>query len=253
MVDLDGGRVAAEVTGGEEPTVVLVSQIGTGGSSWSPVTQLLTTRPRLVSYDRPGIGASPPRPAPNPPLPYSTFATELVTMLDRLDVTEPVVAVGHSFGSLIVRMFAAQHPNRVAGMVHVDGSVPSLRLWPGSDPIADGDGPAATEFDLIAGEAEMAGILLPDVPGVVLARAPGRWDVSVPDPGIDGFWQDAQANLAHQTGAELVVAADAGHQMPREAPELVAFAIDEVVESVRGRRAVRIGPRAAAVGARITD
>lgn len=253
MVDLGISRVAAEVTGGDEPTVVLVSQIGTPGSSWRSVTQLLSTRPRLISYDRPGIGASPPRPAPNLALPYSSFAKELATMLDRLAVTGHLILVGHSFGSLIIRMFAAEHRERVAGMVHVDGSVPSLRLWPGSDPVTDGSGPGATEIDMLKGEAEMTGIILPDVPGLVLARTPGRWDVELPDPSIDRFWQDAQAGLANQAGAELIVATDAGHQIPREAPALVALAIDEVVESVRDRRAVHVGPRAIAAGARLAN
>jgi hypothetical protein len=57
MVDLGGSLVAAQVAGGSEPPVVLVSQIGTGGSAWSSVTQLLTTGPRVVSYDR--FGSAP--------------------------------------------------------------------------------------------------------------------------------------------------------------------------------------------------
>ena len=63
-IDLGGYAVFAQVTGGGSPPVLLVAQIGTPGSSWEPVTKLLTTGPQLVTYDRPGIGASLPyRPA----------------------------------------------------------------------------------------------------------------------------------------------------------------------------------------------
>jgi pimeloyl-ACP methyl ester carboxylesterase len=251
-VDVGGYSVAVEVASGDDPPVVLVSSQGSPGSEWQPVRQLLATRPSVITYDRPALGASPARPAPNPPLPYSAFASELATMLDRLGVTDPVVAVGHSFGSLIVRMFAARQQARVAGMVHVDGSVPRLSLWPGSGSSTDGDGQDATGIDTVAGEAEMAGIVLPIVPGIVLARTPGRWGSPPPDPSIDGFWQDAQAALADQAGAELIIAIDSGHRMVREAPDLVAFAIDEVVRAVRDQRtAADLDPaRVAAAGGR---
>jgi pimeloyl-ACP methyl ester carboxylesterase len=148
--------------------------MGGPGAEWQAVRRPLTSQPKLISYDRPATGTSPGRPAPNRPLSCSAFAAELGTMLDQLGVTEPVIAVGHSFGSLIVRMFAAHHPERVAGMVHVDGSVPRLTLWPGSDGTTDGDGPNATEIDAVAGEAEIIRAALPLVPGIVLTRIPGR-------------------------------------------------------------------------------
>ena len=98
--------------------------MGEPGRYWQPVLDHLPDLP-LITYDRPGIGATPHRPPPNPPLPYSAFADELATLLDERDVTGPAVIVGHSIGSLIARVYAARHPHRVAGIVHVDGSIPS--------------------------------------------------------------------------------------------------------------------------------
>jgi hypothetical protein len=53
---------------------------------------------------------------------------------------------------------------------------------------------------------------------------------------MDRFWQQSQATLARQLGGPLLVAADAGHQIPREAPQLVAFAVDQVVWAARAGR-----------------
>src|SRR5258708_32113218 len=97
-------------------------------------------------------------------------------MLDRLAVATPVVAVGHSFGSLIIRSFVARHPHRIAGMVHVDGSKPAIALWPGYRPPVDGDGGHATMIDAAAGARELADATLAEVPAVVLVRTPGRLD-----------------------------------------------------------------------------
>jgi pimeloyl-ACP methyl ester carboxylesterase len=234
-VDAGGYEVHANVIAGDDPPVVAVSAMGTDSSQWLPVLARLTARTTMITYDRPGIGLSPPRPAPNPAQPYRTFADELATILKRLGVATAVVAVGHSFGSLIVRSFAARHPHRIAGMVHIDGSKPALTLWPGDGPPVDGNGAHATWIDAARGAAELSGASLPDVPGVVLTRTPGRWNSLRADQTVDRSWQEHQAELARQCRAPLIVATDSGHDIPGEAPDLVALAIDEVVRAVRGR------------------
>jgi pimeloyl-ACP methyl ester carboxylesterase len=235
--------ISAEDLDGRNPPVVLVSSLGDPASYWKQVIRQLGTGPRVISYDRPGIGDSPPRPAPNPPVSYGRFAAELAALLDHLGVSVPVVLVGHSFGSLIIRVFAGAYPGRVGGMVHVDGSLPRLFLWPGADSPVDGGGRGATEVDAARGEAEVIRAGLPRVPSIVLARTPGRWRTPPPDPAIDGVWQRAQAELAQDSGSPLIVARDAGHRIPEDAPGLVAFAVDQVVLAVRDHRdAVALDP-----------
>jgi pimeloyl-ACP methyl ester carboxylesterase len=225
--------IAAEIRDGRDPPVVMVSPLGEPATNWQPVIKQLRTGPQVITYDRPGIGASPPRTPPNPPLTYSAFASELAALLDHLGIGSPVVLVGHSVGSLIIRMFAAAHPEQVAGMVHVDGSLPRLILWPGGGSSIDGDGPDATEIDLASGETEVMHAELPLVPSIVLARTPGRWATPPPDPAIDGLWQRAQVDLARRSGAALIIAKDSGHRIPADAPGLVAFAVDQVVIPAR--------------------
>jgi pimeloyl-ACP methyl ester carboxylesterase len=225
--------ISAEDLEGRNPPVVLVSSLGDPATYWKHVISQMSQGSRVISYDRPGIGASPPRPAPNPPLTYGRFAAELAALLDHLGVAAPAVLVGHSVGSLIIRVFAGAYPGRVAGMVHVDGSVPQLFLWPGADSATDGEGPGATEVDATRGEQEATEVSMPRVPSIVVARTPGRWYEPPPDPQIDGIWQRAQADLARQSGAALIVARNAGHRIPEDAPGLVAFAVDQVVSAVR--------------------
>lgn len=250
-VDVAGQPIHADVIPGADPPVVLVAQIGTACDSWQPVIDRLTTGPAVVTYDRPGIGASPPRPAPNPPLPYSAFGGELAAMLDALGLGQPVVLVGHSVGSVIVRAFAARWPDQVAGMVHVDGSWPGLDLAHWVGPHIDGDGPNCTAFDTARGAAEITGVDWPPVPGVVLVRTPGAWAGDTPfDPDVDRFWHEQAAILAAELGVPRVVADDAGHQMVREVPALVAYAVDEVVRAVQEQRGVELDDAALrAVGA----
>lgn len=220
----------ATVHPGGDPPVVFVSGMSETRDAWAPVLPLLTCNTTTVVYDRPGNGTAPRR-TDTGPLPYSAFADELAALLDDLGLRRPAVLVGHSFGSVITRVFAVRHPARVAGMVHVDGSTPRLALWPGSSPLEDG----GARVDNIAGEAEIRGAVFPPVPALVLARTPGNWYAPIPDPAVDDVWQQAQADLAKQLGCQLIVAENAGHALAREAPGLVAAAVDEVVRAVRGR------------------
>jgi pimeloyl-ACP methyl ester carboxylesterase len=241
LVAVGGQEIATQTVDGGQPTVVLVSAMGEPGAFWLPVVESLSSGSQIVTYDRPGIGASPPRPTATPAVSYRDFAVELAAVLDQLEVTDPTVMVGHSLGSLIIRAFAGVFPQRVAGMVHVDGTVPGWNFdWPGETSNIDGDGADATRIRDKTMVEDMAGSAVPAVPTVVLVRTPGRWATPPPSPRIDRFWQEGQAAFAQQCRGELLVAADAGHYLPREAPQLTAFAIDEVVQAVRDRSPLRI-------------
>lgn len=232
------GGLMTTLNAGAPPTVVFISQLGTGGDSWKPVIEALTCGAATVTYDRPGTGSAPPRPAPNGPLPYSGFAAELESLLAEEGVTGPLVIVGHSFGGLIARAFADQYPGRVHGAVLVDGSIPRRSLWPAYptvDDHPDGDGPNATWIDTLAGEIQMLGAFVPKVPAAVITRTPGRWTGDYPAERCDPLWMAYQQQLARQWRTPLVVAEDAGHQVPAEAPRLVAFLIDHVVRCARQR------------------
>lgn len=223
---------------GIAPPVVFVAQLGTGGDSWKPVLERLPGV-HAFTYDRPGTGSAPPRPAPNPPLPPSAFGSELAALLESKGLTEPAVIVGHSFGGHIARMYAARHPDRVAGLVLVDASIPQFHLMPNEGPKIDGNGPDATEIDTVSGHVEILSAQLPDVPAVVLARTHGRWSGTAqpPHPAVEDLWQVSQRILARDLRAPLIIADDCGHQLPRDVPDLVAYAVQVVLEAARaGRR-----------------
>jgi pimeloyl-ACP methyl ester carboxylesterase len=115
---------------GDSPPIVFISQLGTGGDSWRPVIDQLTTGATTVTYDRPGTGDAPGRPAPNIPVSHSGFARELADLLDAGGVTDPAVIVGHSLGGNIAKGVRRARPAAVAGMAFIDRSIPQTFLWP---------------------------------------------------------------------------------------------------------------------------
>ncbi|GIF05658.1 hypothetical protein Asi03nite_31960 [Actinoplanes siamensis] len=233
---------------------MFIAALGEPGRTWQPVLDILEDL-TTVTYDRPGIGRTPHRPAPNPPLPYSAFADELAAELDARGVTGAAVVAAHSIGSLIARVYADRHPHRVAGLVHVDGSIPQFHVVPGLESAQDGaDGdPDATEIDVVSGEVEVLYAATPTVPTLVLTRTPGRWDGANPAPsGAEELWLASQRILARETGSPLIVAEHSGHRIPTEQPDLVAYAIRAVHTAATTGRPVRLAAEAlAAVGAHL--
>ncbi|MFI5840858.1 alpha/beta fold hydrolase [Catenuloplanes sp. NPDC051500] len=218
--------------------VVFISAVGADGASWQPVIDRLTCGAPAISYDRPGIGSCPPRTGPNPAIPYSVFADELLALLKAKGIDGPTVLVGHSVGSLIARVYAGRYPDRVAGVVHVDGSIPRLHLLVAGEPFFDGDGPGATELDTIAGEVEVLRAAVPRAPAVVVSREPGRHP-ELPHP-TDELWTVYQEQLAAEWGAPHIIADGSDHQVPRDRPDVIAAAVDAVVIAARNDAAVRL-------------
>lgn len=221
--------MAVSVSEGSGPPIVLIAQLGCGGDIWQPIVDRLAGL-RVVTYDRPGTGNASPRPAPNPPLPHSAFADELAALLAAEGLTEPSIVAGHSFGGLIARQYAARHPHRIAGLVMVDSSIPPFHLNPSVDPIFDGDGPDATEIDVLRGHLEVLEGVLPAVPALVLARAHGTWSGTEPPPhpAVEDLWRAYQRLLARDLSCPLIAADQSGHHLHRDAPDLVAYAVRAV-------------------------
>lgn len=175
------------------------------------------------------------------------FAAELTELLEQRG-TGPAVIVGHSFGGLIARQFAARNPDRTAGLVLLDCSIPPMHLYPDTRRIIDGDGPDATEVDTVTGHAETLEAVLPAVPALVVSRTHGRWDGvnPPPHPAVEDVWRAWQRRYAADLDCPRLVAGNSGHQLQREATALVAYAVRAVHTAASSGTPVHIDETAVA-------
>lgn len=119
LVDIGGRRLHLLRAGEGAPSVVMVPCLGGTGSEWWTVQRDLAQYAGVYTYDRAGLGWSDPGPWPRT---YACMADELHQMLTAARIPPPYLLVGHSTGGIIVRQYAARHPEGLAGLVLVDSS-----------------------------------------------------------------------------------------------------------------------------------
>ncbi|HEY3912759.1 MAG TPA: alpha/beta hydrolase [Stellaceae bacterium] len=292
LVDIGGGRrMYLECRGIGAPTVVLVGGLRASADDWSvadkPASAVfpeVAKFTRVCACDRPGtpVGEKPSRSDPvRQPTTAANAVGDLHALLRAAGEAGPYVLVGHSYGGLVVRLYASTYPADVSGLILVDAL---------SEGIRDAETPKqwAIQRKLIEGEVQDSLALYPalewidvdrsldqvraaaplrPLPLVVLSAdrpwgpqipsmiAEGRLTADVP-PGF-GYVVDAAQKTAQQRLARLVpnakhiVNTNSGHEIHKEQPRLVIDSIHEVVEAVRsGSRRVDGAGKGSAVSCR---
>jgi pimeloyl-ACP methyl ester carboxylesterase len=102
----------------DSPTVILESGAFGMSADWDLLLNDIAEGGRVCAYDRAGLGRSPRRAGRQDVV---SIAHELADLLDGMGETGPVILVGHSNGALYAETFAAMWPDRVAGLVYVNG------------------------------------------------------------------------------------------------------------------------------------
>ena len=115
-VDIGGRSLFIDCRGSGSPTVILESGLTSDTSDWDDVIDQIAGFTRVCAYDRANNGQS------DPVGPHS--GAQSVADLERLvevgEIPPPYVLVAWSFGGPIARIYAAEHPDQVVGMVLVD-------------------------------------------------------------------------------------------------------------------------------------
>ena len=123
MVSVDGRGMHIYCTGEGSPTVILAAGLDDFSIFWSQVQPEIAKVTRICSYDRAGLGWSEPGSSPRT---SGMMVDELHALLINAKVDPPYVLVGQSFGGALMRLYAHNYPDEVAGMVLVDAAPDEL-------------------------------------------------------------------------------------------------------------------------------
>ncbi len=276
-------RLYLECRGRGAPTVVLEAGAGDNARVWHAhapglpaILPAVARFTRVCAYDRPGTtwsggfgqpkGVSRSDPVAMPRT-VGDIVSDLHALLRAAHLRGPYVLAGHSFGGMVLRLFATTYPGEVAGLVSIDAqsewfieAYKRLLTRQQYEAIVSPPPPGFERYShyerltLDVSGAEMrqaqADTPLRQMPLVVLSH-------SLTDPNPFGFppgWPIGALNEAfnasqHQLatlvrGARHVVAARSGHYIQLDQPKLVIDAIRAVVKRARANPAVGPAPRA---------
>lgn len=274
----DDREIYLECHGTGSPTVVLVSGLNDSAQAWdtlpeparSPSSGATSSSgsetnghrarvavydgvaefTRVCAYDRPGTSDGRSTAVPQPTS-AQTSADDLELLLSAAGEAAPFVMVGHSYGGPIVRVFVGDHPDRIAGLVLVDGL---------SEDIGEGltvdqqnllqalnakPTPDAETFDLETVFTELRQLPTPpDVPVTVLTAdlpqltpemlASGQLPAGVDQEFAAAVWKAqiaAQNMLADKfSQAKHVTDTHSDHYIQVNNPQLVIDSIREIVD-----------------------
>lgn len=121
LVDIGGRQLHLQKQGETGPPVILEAGIAATSLSWRLVDAAISEFATVYSYDRAGFGWSPYTAAPKV---ARSLVEELRLLLTAANVPSPRILVGHSFGGMMMRMYASMYPEEVSGVVLVDALPP---------------------------------------------------------------------------------------------------------------------------------
>jgi pimeloyl-ACP methyl ester carboxylesterase len=127
LIDVDGFRLHLHALGERRPAVVFDAALGGSSISWTFVHAPVAAFARAIVYDRAGFGWSEAGPMPRT---AGRIADELHVLLARAGEPPPYLLVGHSFGGLVLRIFATRYRQDTAGLVLVDPAHPEDWVTP---------------------------------------------------------------------------------------------------------------------------
>ncbi|MFL6056784.1 MAG: alpha/beta fold hydrolase [Actinoallomurus sp.] len=165
-------HVVSEGTG--SPPLLLSAGLGGAWFDWIPVVALLRDEHRVIAFDRPGLGGSPP----------VRRELTLRAEADRLAglarwAGAPVIMVAHSFAGFHAEAFARLHPELVGGMVLVDPSA-EPRTPRYARPLTRLE-PLARLAGTVAGTTGFARVAGPAVHGLAMRMMTARGNVAPPE------------------------------------------------------------------------
>ncbi|WP_321175368.1 MULTISPECIES: alpha/beta hydrolase [Bacillus cereus group] len=123
LVEVLGQTIEVYMKGSSKQTVVIQTGMTCSFYDWLPIIEKLSQHFTVVSYHRPGYGKSELRNYSRTTL---QVTKELHMLLQKLDIHEPIILIGHSYGGLCAQHFAMLHEDKLQALILVDSTSMNL-------------------------------------------------------------------------------------------------------------------------------
>jgi pimeloyl-ACP methyl ester carboxylesterase len=121
FADIGSAKIYYEVAGQGPPFVMIHAGVA-DSRQWNNEFMNFSRTYRVLRYDMRGYGKSEPVEG------EFSHMSDLVSLLDTLEIHEPLVVMGCSMGGGLAMDFALTHPSRVRALIMVDSAPSGLEL-----------------------------------------------------------------------------------------------------------------------------
>lgn len=217
-----------------KPTIIFESGYGCSYEDWNQVQSAISKDNKTLSYDRAGLGQSDASPLKRVTI---NEVHELHKLLENAKLKGPYIIVAHSLGGYNARLFAAEYPKEVAGIVFVDASheeqekkitpllTPEYQKLSRSQFGVEGSYEDYMESTKMIAEHRDA---IKNIPITVLTATDHQMGKE-----IEPVWLDLQNDLASMSNNSRHYIVDCGHYIQNEKPQVVIDAIKEMIKIVK--------------------
>jgi len=232
--EINNRRVEYSLIRNDSATVVFENGLDGKMNWWRKVIPEISKDATTFAYNRPGYGWSEATATSRDGL---HIVEELRALLKSNGLNPPYVLVGHSFGGLLMQLYARKYPDEVSALILVDSTHPEQFKGKGSPE----NWPAwfrflfhlylslavRQEFDLISTTGEQV-LALPAFSGkpviVLSALQPMNQKGDLADDA-----NEKRKDIARLYPGSQQIWVDSGHGIPLEKPEAVIDAIRQVL------------------------
>lgn len=232
------------ILGEGEFTVIFESGFGNDLSHWRKVAPVISKKAKVVAYSRAGYGKSDSIAKPRT---LTETTKELSELIKAANLQPPFIFVGHSYGSHIIRTYAAQNSDEVAGLIFVDPANEAFFVN-----LKALDKAKTNEFlniyekmipEKLRAESKILmaidkrGALpdfgpLPDVPAAIItSMVPEHPQFIIHSVEGKNIWRQLHNKLFNQfSSASHITTMESGHNIAIQEPALVIEAIEKVIK-----------------------
>ncbi|MBG0965830.1 alpha/beta hydrolase [Bacillus sp. SRB1LM] len=122
-VDVLRQNIEVYMKGTNKQTIVIQTGMTCSFYDWLPIIEKLSQQFTVVSYHRPGYGKSE---LGNDSRTTRQATKELHMLLQKLDIHDPIILIGHSYGGLCAQHFAMLHEDKLQALILVDSTSMNL-------------------------------------------------------------------------------------------------------------------------------
>jgi len=228
-------------------TLVIESGVGMGLVYWQPLFTDLAKLPlRTIVYSRAGNGKS----SEADHVTLAASAERLHHLLKAIHAERSLILLGHSYGGLHVRAYAAAYPESVKGLVLLDPSHEGFgaalsrldRSWAERDRLKLNNmmstQPEWQQLQLIYQQLSIADAgITQRIPTVIVTSSKlneSDWWIGHSTEG-KRLWRELHQSLISKNPKSVhIVTADTGHNVPLENKALVFHSIDTLLALITG-------------------